>query len=80
MDKIKMCNLGVKGRGVRFRVLVVLLLVLFHVCFLPLLVSHVDARTHNGIWLAFLSRYEHQNRKNSGRLPAAIVCKRENKG
>jgi hypothetical protein len=52
MDKIKMCNLGVKGRGVRVGILAVLLLVLPHIHFLPLRVPHVEGRTHNRIWWA----------------------------
>jgi hypothetical protein len=43
MDKIKMCNLGVKGRGVRVGVGVVLLLALCLVELPPLLVSFVYA-------------------------------------
>jgi hypothetical protein len=42
MDKIKMCNLGVKGYIVRVGILSVLLLVLPHVHFLPLLPPHVE--------------------------------------
>jgi hypothetical protein len=52
MDKIKMCNLGVKGHNVRVRILAILLLVLPNVRFLPLLVPHVEGRTDNGIWRA----------------------------
>jgi hypothetical protein len=42
MDKIKMCNLGVKGCTVRVGILSVLLLELPHVRFLPLLPLHVE--------------------------------------